>query len=324
MMQNIRVRTRPSLILLRTAILGAGLLGASQASADFLATTSTSSSYSYMFSDGSGPGVQLGDGVGDFANLALSGPFPASPSSLGIAYHSVVGTAGAFDFLHNVQCLGYCEGRIDTVVRSVITNLGTDALSLRFDTLITAGHLGIQGSDVNRSAGFNIKIFEGDDPDAAAGLYHMAGQLDGLGVSDISGTGAAFNGLVYTEEGDGKAFNWLATDVSLFLSPLAPGETRIVSLLTTTFVTASGGCNVLQQSMCNGAQAAFGDPRTDGGGGGGFAAVGRSFVAAPSFVRVVELKVAAVPEPTTWATMMAGLAMIGGVLRRRSFDRRLA
>jgi hypothetical protein len=320
-----------SSIALRATLAVTGGLIASQASASYTETTSTNSTYLYDFTDAVTGAVSGGDGSGNFANFRINGPYRSTPSAVAIDYHATISSRGAFDFLHNAQCFGYCDARIDTIIQSSITNLGTEALRLRFDTLVLPGHIGIGGTATALRAGFHLEIFESSVANAQPGqapgpqatpanLYEMKGEVNGLGFADISGTGAPFNGLKYYENGLDRGFEWNATALSLFLTPIAPGETRLVSFVTSSFVATVRGCALESDGFCSGAQAAFGDPRNDGGGGG-FSATDNLFAAFPSFMRFVPLNSplpGAVPEPASWAMMIFGIAAIGGVMRRRT------
>ncbi len=320
-MGNISLKRRSvffSSIISQAMAIAAGCFVPSQASATFIDTSTTSGKYEYSFTDSVAGTVLVASGIGNAAHLDLIGPFPNTPSKLGIDYSSVVKIGGSFDFLHNLQCVGFCSARVDTIVQTEITNLGSDPLSVRYETQITPGHLGYVGIEQDTRAAFSVRIFEGGDPNVPTNLYDMAGEINGLGFNEIWGTGTPFTGLTFKEVGLQRAFNWGATDLSLSLSPIGAGETRLVSFMTSTLVQVTGICASTEGCVIDGAQVAFGDPRNNGGGTNALFAIDQDFSPFATYIRVVGVNpLPAVPEPVTWAMMVIGFAVAGGALRHR-------
>lgn len=78
------------------------------------------------------------------------------------------------------------------------------------------------------------------------------------------------------------------------------------------FTPGMGGPLVISQPGLTPTPAAFTPPSVGGGGGGGF--IPGIPIPLPDFVPPV---FGAVPEPSTWALMIAGFGMVGASLRRR-------
>lgn len=123
----------------------------------------------------------------------------------------------------------------------------------------------------------------------------------------------------------GYAFDTTRVTVDLGGQLIAPGETRTVTFLSLVFaethaIIPSGGNPLALLGY-----AAFGDPPIGRPGGGGSLAgieIGGLRFAPPSFVldRLVFPVVGGggvIPEPATWAMLIAGFGLVGGVARRR-------
>lgn len=320
------ISTRLSRSLLHGLVIYAGLWGSAQASAAVINSSSTAVEYQYQFVDPANGNTSGAAGTGNIGQFDINGPF-SKPSNVKIDYFSLVNDGGGFSFLSNVQCTGFCSARVDTFVQTSITNLGQAPVFLRYDAQITPGHLGYQGHEPETFAAFSARIFEGNDPSPSNTLYDLAGEISGL-TNGLSGSGLPLDGLTFSQSGEQRAFDWNATDFSLLLRPVMPGETRLITILAWAAVRSAGRCDSLLVA-CEGAQAVFGDPRNDGGGTNsrvsGLApsslAIGRVFSPFVSYIHVVDanapLPGSAVPEPMTWALMVMGFAAAGAALRGR-------
>lgn len=152
-------------------------------------------------------------------------------------------------------------------------------------------------------------------------------------------------GLIDADDpGKAVGYRWDATDIAVPLGMLAPGETRTLSYVTRVEADVLGtglGTNVAQLL----AYAGFGDPIGQHAGAGGIPdpnfpllnltaptftsdgtnatlSVGKfaGYAASPLPLQRFDGPgfAAAVPEASTWATMVAGIGLVGGAARRRS------
>jgi hypothetical protein len=314
-----------------------------------------------------------GGGAGGIQGDADSGTFHTErgPDTTGFVSGDNVGSsstdfvsrysgAGSFDYLHNVYCYGTCTASVYTIITDVITNNGPDAVEARFDTQITAGHIAYQGIDTNpRSVssfsftimveGLNYQSYGAFGSAAATGAsIETVQKICGEGgACDISST---LNGATAFDDVNQHAIDWSATNVSVALGLLAPGQSKTVSLYSFTLATSAAVCADLT-IPCDGTQVVFGDPRNSGDGSSNRSAfrgsgpdpeplIGRQFTASSVFVQAVDAVTtalpeepelnnppvdyqpapnfnAAVPEPATWATFLLGFGALGLAVRRR-------
>ncbi|MBW8882715.1 MAG: PEP-CTERM sorting domain-containing protein [Asticcacaulis sp.] len=234
----------------------------------------------------------------------------------------------SFFFLHNIQCQGFCSVGVTTVVTDTITNTGSSAVSLRLDSNITAGHLGLVQNAKTASAG----IFQFDVSQTTGGtghqLYQALGQISSSGASISTSDGSTFHDLAGYQDASQIGLDWAETDLSLLLDTLAPMQTTTVTYTSVTYLNSYGICS--NYDLCDGVQVAFGDPRNKGG------IIGLSKIFSPgdalnpqpvgwvlnrgfnmARVRMDIVNLSAVPEPGSWAMMMVGFGLIGTAMRRR-------
>lgn len=186
-------------------------------------------------------------------------------------------------------------------------------------------------------------------------IYSLSGgmMIDANGnVTDTLGAARSTlkNFALQTIPGSGTAigYNWDSTVVSIVVPGLlAPGASATLTYRVSTYATSTGSCapvagaNAFNQTCAIG-YSVFGDPV---GRGGGITSVGSQSMSmsnaflqtgipvagiafntlgpllAPTFNSATgSLGVflpAPVPEPASWALMIAGFGMVGGALRRR-------
>ena len=279
---------------------------------------------------------------------------PTPTSDLGVDY---VGTAGdgQFFFLHNNYCVGACSTVSSTRISFTVTNTGDADVNLRFDSLITPGHLArIDGPSAARG-GFDFEVTQRPfDSDDITTLYSAFGNANSeeLSVGGPGGSDEPFRGQVRYELAGGRVLDWDTTPLNLELGTLAAGAATIVEYTASYFVTSfDDQCTDI--TACGGLQVVFGDPRNNGSvstfarGGFGASAVGdpvtiinREYDAVsipyafnlsgsplpglPSAQGPVSyqgtyspLAVGTVPEPATWLTLILGMALVSVALRRK-------
>lgn len=294
-----------------------------QASAAVNVTSATVTSYTYGFYNATIPKT----GIGNVNTIDVDLADPLSQVSLDTVSTS---SGGSFYFLHNDYCLGQCYISATTVTVLSIANIGSEAVDLALDSQITAGYMAFQsseglGTDNNTRAGFNFTISQqttdttGASVLAAHQLYGANGQASGDNFFIDTSDGVDFSGLVATDYGTARYFEWDPTALNLGLGLLLPGYTTTIIYQSTTQVSANSACQDL--TACDGAQVAFGDPRNNGGVTG-FAllsvmdqpVIGRQFD--PANLKIV-VRTSAVPEPATWAMLIFGFGFAGGLMRRR-------
>lgn len=311
-------------VVMVLAALTSSLLVNSAAEAIVVEHLSTSTSYTYDFVPGL-PGVN--SGAGDSNQFELTGSDPARATDIKLNYGTVIASDASFFFLHNIQCQGYCSIGVLTTLTDTITNQGSSAVDLRFDSSITAGHLGLVQNDLSNSSG----VFQFTVSQNIAGsdhqLYQALGQIASSGASITTSDGSVFNNLSsYTDQAQ-KGLDWDATDLSLLLDTLAPGQTTTLTYTSYTYLNSYGTC--LNFNICDGVQVAFGDPRNNGGVFNLSAFLGTSSVHQPigyvlnrgfdmATVKMDVVNVSgSVPEPGNWALMLVGFGVVGAVARRR-------
>ncbi|MBB3694563.1 PEPxxWA-CTERM sorting domain-containing protein [Sphingomonas sp. BK580] len=328
-------------------VAAAGLMAAAlPARAALVETVTVSNGLGYVFSlDGSLPGRS----PGGTREQVFTGQRAPTQSDLGV---DLVGEAGSgsFFFLHNDYCVGGCSIASSTVITFNVTNTGPDAVDLRFDSLITPGHLAIVDGAPGRG-GFEFSVIQRTRGQQDATLYSAFGNVsdEELSVGDDKFNSEPFRGQIFTDYGYGRVLDWSTTPLNLELGTLAAGATTQVEYNASYFVTAFGECSDI--TSCNGLQVVFGDPRNNGSVASfaralaigdpvtlinreydavevpyAFNPSGSPFPKLPPAQGPVSydgpydpLKLGAVPEPGTWMTLILGLALVGGALRR---DRR--
>lgn len=324
--QAVRALTRGAL---GCAVGALAVLSATGAGAAVVETLSTSSSYTYDLAPGL-PG--LNSGTGDTGLFHVTGSNPLQATDIQINYGTLTASNASFFFLHNIQCKGYCSIGVTTLVTDTITNTGSAAIDLRFDSSITAGHLGIVQNAPTPSAGiFEFKVTQttgGSDHQ----LYDALGKISSSGASITTSDGSVFNGLASYHDPAQTGLDWDETPVSVLLDPLAPGASTTVTYSSLTYLNAYGVCTNV--TLCDGVQVAFGDPRNNGGvfnfatmlGASATEPVGwvldRGFDMASVKIQLVDVTSRA-PEPASWAMMLVGFGMTGAAVRGRR-GRRLA
>jgi hypothetical protein len=348
---------------LAASLILAGFSGAS-AQAAILESTNITSHYQISFGSNGGGLTEFASGS-DGA-IALEDVYAAGPTAgrSSVVYDGLSNGNGGFSYLHNVICSGYCSAFVETTVVSVITNSGQDAISdLRFDTVITPGHLGFQGLNAGSQSSFNYDIGRVDQSGTTLAHYYSASGALGPATDSFGTTGTqALTATAYGSEfadltkyvGDNQmAYDWGATNVSISLGALAAGDSMTIVIKSITSASTAALCADLD--ACDQVQAVFGDPRNDGGilargtgsGGGPVIISDRKFgiydtysrtvdgdetpppdepehFAPVSYARAPQFIESAVPEPATWAMLVGGFALVGGALRKSPKRRAIA
>ncbi|NJC33304.1 hypothetical protein GGR88_000778 [Sphingomonas jejuensis] len=328
---------------------GAALLCAGAAPAAIVETVRVTNTYGLSFTPFTLPSELPG---GSRETLIQRSGVPGADSEAGI---DLVGEAdsGGFFFLHNDYCVGQCAIASSTEIRFVVTNTGTEAVNLRFDSLITPGHLARIGNDPRATGGFDFRVTQQDtDPfeeNIPELLYSAFGNVNAEDIFVETTGGVPFNNYNDQTIGDGRVVDWSWTPLNLELGLLGAGQSKIVTYSAFYFMTGNGVCEDV--ANCSGLQVAFGDPRNNGtilSRMASFAAfaddgtpiINREYdaVSVPfAFnlsgsplpplpptegpvnygVPFVPAALGAVPEPATWATMVCGFGLVGSTLRRR-------
>lgn len=225
--------------------------------------------YSYTFGSEQ-PATTTG---GSRGTILQSDQRPTPSSQLGVDFTGQA-SPESFYFLHNDYCVGQCLISSSTTIRFeiTITDAG-DLEGLRFDSLITPGHLALVGigSYENTAASFNFtvgrtEIVRGEASDETTTLYSANGYSDisGLRVSDDNGDNP-FSGTISGDNGGaGLYYDWSATPLSVELGAIATGQSFYVDYTASYSVKSYNKCQDILN--CNAAQVVFGDPRNIGGG----------------------------------------------------------
>lgn len=251
------------------AILGlAGLPGAAGATeSPFPNLTITSSiANRYSYSVGSGPTISV-DPAANNVSLRASANEGGFKSEVGLDLTSQL-DGDNFSFLHDGYCVGTCKVSIYTTLNFSLANTGDDAVAVRWDSLITPGHLAQLGS--NGSALFHFIVVDGNDVSASSTVYQESrGETFGW-YDQIDQTGAQFAGFqrdVYSEgvgHLNARSYaDWSATSLNLDLTSIPGHSTTSLSYISWVEMSYTDSCTDL--SACGGVQVAFGDPRNDGG-----------------------------------------------------------
>ena len=327
------------------------LLGAAPANAALVETVEVTNTFGYNFISGGGVDQEKG---GDRQTIFVGQRAPTPSSDLGIDY---VGTAGdgQFFFLHNNYCVGACSTASSTVITFTVTNTGDAPVDLRFDSLITPGHLArVDGPSAARG-GFDFSVTQRTpNSDEVAVLYSAFGNANDEELSASDGDFNPFNGQVAYDLPGGRVLDWDTTPLNLELGTLAAGATTQVEYTANYFITSFDDCTDIL--ACGGLQVVFGDPRNNGSIGSRARGFGTSAIGDPVTIINREYDAVAipyafnlsgspfpglpprqgpvdyvgtytplaVPEPATWAMMLIGFGMIGGAARYRRRDTRIA
>ncbi|MBB4860609.1 hypothetical protein HNO88_003953 [Novosphingobium chloroacetimidivorans] len=342
------VRTKaPTRAKRLTSLLARGITGVAllctttQAQAAIFETVRVNNSRAFFFDTGY-PGL---DQAGSREQVFL--PAPNGDGTIAELGIDLVGEAssGSFFFLHNNYCVGLCSTASRTMITFTLRNDGPAAENLRFDSLITPGHLARLGSTPG-NAGFTFRVSQ-TVANFNTILYSANGQVTADGIELFTSDGRAFNGLNRVDSPFGSALDWGATDLNLNLLTIGAGQTSYVTYEAQYQSEMSDNCTNLQ--ACSGVQVAFGDPRQNGGGTSRQSAlvvdpardiINRdyaSFELPTSFVDAssplpprqelpaplsysggfTPIAVPAVPEPATWMLLIMGFGLIGCQMRGR-------
>lgn len=225
--------------------------------------------YSYTFGDEQPPSTT----GGSQATILQSDRRPNPSSQLGVDFTGQA-TPDSFYFLHNDYCVGQCLISSSTTIRFeiAITDAG-DFEGLRFDSLITPGHLAFVGigSYENTAASFDFtvgrtEIARGEAVGGTTTLYSASGRSDlfGLRVFDDNGDDPFSGTISGNNGGAGLYYDWSATPLSVELGAIATGQSFYVDYTASYSVKSFNKCDDILN--CNAAQVVFGDPRNIGGG----------------------------------------------------------
>lgn len=284
----------------------------------------SSSGYTYDFAPGNAGSFS---GVGSTVALTDTGSDPDLATEIKLSYQTLVAADASFFFLQNIQCKGFCSVSATTQIVNTITNTGSSSTGLELISNITPGHFGlVQNADTASSGTFVFEITQ-DVGGIKKLLYSALGKVSSLGAFITTSDGSVFNGLKAYNDPAQIGLDWGSTDLSVFLDPLAPGATAILTYSAKTVLNSYGICSNVM--LCDGVQVAFGDPRNTGGIIPSRAAVSASalstvepvgFVLDRGFdkarLRLSVIEVSAVPEPSSWAMLIVGFGIVGAAARR--------
>jgi hypothetical protein len=242
------------------------LLVAAPASAAVDVVYSISNSYGYLMGANTGATPDAG-GLAEQHYVASTDP--AKVSELGINYDTYT-APGGFYFLHQDYCVGSCSVYSSTVVTIMLTNTDSNPVDLRFDTMITPGHLASISPTAFASGNYAFKVIQ--NPGGGGGdeftLYDSSGTIDPdtLHVYPDNGglypDGLEFNGLTTTLGNPIKTIDWGATNLSVPLLTIAGNTTSTLSYVASYQISNDGVCTDLTD--CSSLEVVFGDPRNDG------------------------------------------------------------
>ena len=136
---------------------------------------------------------------------------------------------------------------------------------MRFDSQITPGHLAnsFLETATNSTATFDFAVSQ--DPGLRQGiLYEADGTATTIPPEVVTSDGSSFNGLTLdTNSPAWNVLDWSATNLSVLLATVAPGETtNLYYTSTVTITTSNPAC--AEPTQCESLQVAFGDPRNAG------------------------------------------------------------
>lgn len=294
------------------------------AQAKITESLTSSSGYTYDFAPGNAGSFS---GVGGTVALTDTGSNPDLATEVKLNYQTLVADDSSFFFLQNIQCKGFCSVSATTQIVNTITNTGTSATGLEMISNITPGHFGlVQNADTPSSGSFIFEITQ-DIGGIKKLLYSAIGNVSSLGAFITTSDGSVFNGLKRYNDPAQIGLDWESTDLSVFLDPLAPGATTILTYSAKTLLNSYGICSDV--TLCDGVQVAFGDPRNTGGiipSSASLFTAGMDTIEPVGFVldrgfdkarlRLSVVEVSAVPEPSSWAMLIVGFGIVGAAARR--------
>jgi len=328
-----------------------GVFWGTPAASAVVESYSVTNSYGYALGSAAGATLQPG---GETEQHYINDLTPGSQSELGVNYTTTAGSGG-FYFLHQDYCVGTCSVASKTVIDVTLQNTDLlNAVDLRFDSIITPGHLALNGTTSGTSGSF---VFTVDQIDTSThNLYEAQGYFNTDGAGLIPND--PFNATITTNPAmsNWMAIDWSATNLSLPMLTIGAGETVTLRYSASYDVRNSGACDDL--GNCSSLEVVFGDPRNDGGVleraaffsaapspiskalvGGAYDPYFVPFSFVPldadpqpdpplspeitydtmfkSNVSTDDGDPGAVPEPATWAMMVAGFGVAGVALRRR-------
>lgn len=278
---------------------------------------------------------------------------PTESSEVGINYVGVA-DVGSFFFLHDNYTVGSGSTYSETRITFTLTNESESAVALRFDSLITPGHLAQIRGRSSQNGYFDFRVtqtFEGQSE--GNDLYSAFGSINSDGINVFTSDQRQFNGFNRQSGGDGRweVVDWSATALNLNLAVIEGGQTTQITYFARYETSSNAVCEDVLN--CDGLQVVFGDPRNDGGvtnisnlsdsglnlvDNGVYPIIGRNYDAFGIPFAFVEAGSplpgtpegegpirygalfdprAAVPEPATWAMMISGFGLLGGAARRR-------
>lgn len=338
-----------------TAIFVSGLVAQGALAADYTESLSVALTGGYTLSNPTGIDTAGGGPVGLSGRNEMTGKMGGSQYNLQYNYEAtLVGNTG-FSFLNDLRCVGACTSSVTTQVTDRVVNTGADALSLRFDSMITPGHISLQSPTLIEGTQFTFRVYQ-NTYDALGNmttteLYYADGGVHGINTPE----GLPFNDLNIFQDANQIAYDWGGTNLALPMAVIPVGGYAEVIIDSTTTASAGGYCADFKSINCVGAQISFGDPRDNGGSAdlqafdlmargsasassnGGTPVIDRKFGALFVPTRVVTLDtpllpeppyqppfpygpgnfIPGVPEPASWALMLSGFGMIGGAMRHR-------
>lgn len=294
------------------------------AQAKITESLTSSSSYTYDFAPGNAGSFS---GVGNTVTLTDLGSDPALATEVKLNNQTLVADDASFFFLKNIQCKGFCSVSATTQIVNTITNTGTGFTGLEMISNITPGHFGlVQNADTASSGSFIFEITQ-DIGGIKKLLYSAQGSVSSLGAFITTSDGSVFNGLKGYNDPAQIGLDWEATDLSVFLDPLAPGATTILTYSAKTVLNSFGICSDV--TLCDGVQVAFGDPRNTGGiipSSASMSSLRLDIIEPVGFVldrgfdkarlRLSVVEIPAVPEPSSWAMLIVGFGVVGVAARR--------
>lgn len=274
---------------------------------------------------------------------------PGLLSEGGVNYTATASDTSFF-FLHDNYCVGICSTSSQTTISFTITNNDSGALDLRFDSLITPGHIAQIFGDGQVSSRFDFSVTQTFSSEVFE-LYSAQGGVNSDGIFLNTSDERPFNNTEYSGvRGVYNLVDWSATNLNLNLFTLESGQSTTITYLATYESFGQVSCDDILN--CAGAQVVFGDPRNNGGvtsfsSRGGLDAmvepqpvIGADYdpfritfdvrlqtdplpgdppaIIPPPYGPLFQPNVlGAVPEPATWAMLLAGVGAIGGTARRR-------
>jgi len=206
---------------------------------------------------------------------------------------------------------------IATLIAAFGSNVYAAPLSSEADPSLTGAALvdfeaGPSGTWVSQSFGSALKVTALNTAYAPAATFSVGGDYSGnyntRGALHITNHGSEFQSLRFDFGGSASAFGFLfgASDSSWGLTAYNSGGTALESL-TIPAVRASNAGDYFGLKGLAGASYAILTQNQDGYYSSG----------GVDYVFVDNFRVAAVPEPETYALLLAGLGLMGSVARRR-------